>query len=478
MALKGTAVIELTNVRTGEKERYVEENLITNALYYLHKPIPSLKLPFKGLTTNSMESEAQQREPVYPYLLGGIVLWQDKLPEDADIVTPPHGVKMVGCAAYDQVNTTTSSKRGSYNAAESYFTNSSVETSMKFVYDFATNQANGKINCLSLTSWEGGWNGFGGNDGRKDCINKNFGLFDSYVGLESAVPFKLWYSDLGRLLYIDPEEDAFYEVTSVTTSSVTIGKFRANLTMKSIFRNAFTAHGLLETISISLPTTMTGSNTYCCNYDIDNNKVYIVVSPSSSNVASSGRFYVIEIDMDTYTATVHTMTNPIGSTLYVARAYMTCYGGNLYYVYSGINAVKRISLENSSYANLYVPSGTGVDSYNIFIANGKIYFLGRVKIDSSTYGVVCFIDPSDGTVHCTGNVYFPQYFSDFRQMVPIKGFPLTFYMGRYSTSNNTQLYYGGLWHDPRYLATINNLDYEIEKTSDKTMKITYTIQEM
>jgi len=437
VALKGTAVIELTNVRTGEKERYVEENLITNALYYLHKPIPSLRLPWLGLTTTSFGYESQQYDPVYPYLLGGIVLWQDSLPEDASIVAQPHGAKMVGCAAYKQVNTTTSPKRGSYNESESYLTTSSVETSMKFVYDFATNQANGKINCLSLTSWEGGWNGFGGNDARKDPITKTFGLYNDYIGTENVVPFKLWYSNVRRVLYIDPEEDTFYEVTGVTTSSVTIGKFRANLTMKSVFRDAFTSHGLLETISISLPTTMTGANTYVCNYDIDNNKTYIVVSPSSSSVAKSGRLYVIEIDMDSYTATVHTMTNPIGDTLYVSKEYITCYGGYLYYSYTSASSVRRISMADSSYANLYVPSGNGVYSDGIFIADGMIYFWGRYTKDSNNYRMICFIDPSDASVHCTGSSYPSNYFGRYDALVPIKGFPLIFYMGYYTTNGGT-----------------------------------------
>ena len=481
MALKGTAVIELTNVKTGEVERYEEHNLITKALEYMHQPITSLRLPWYGLATINMDRDAQDRDPVYPYLLGGIVLWQDNILEDASIITQPPGAKMIGCAVYNETNTTASPHRGSYNAAESYLTNSSVETSMKFVYDFATNQANGKINCLSLTSWAGGWNGFGGNDKCIDPITKSFGLYSSrFGGSPYTVPFQLWHSNMKCVLYIDPGEDAFYEVTSVTTTAVSISKFRANLTMKSVFRDAFTNHGLLETINISLPTTMSGANTYSCSYDIDANKTYIVVSPSSSNVSSSGQFYVIEIDMATYTATVHTMRNPIGSSMYVDSAYVLCCNGYLYYAYNNNNALKRISLEDSSYSNLYVPSGNGIDSAGIFLIDGKIYFQGRYTSSSNqNYEILCFVDTADGTVHCTGAYDFPNNYTQYYKMIPIKGFPLTYYMGYYYYSSSTGYkYYGYLWHNPNYLATINNLARPIEKTSDKTMKITYTIQEM
>ena len=33
-----------------------------------------------------------------------------------------------------------------------------------------------------------------------------------------------------------------------------------------------------------------------------------------------------------------------------------------------------------------------------------------------------------------------------------------------------------IWRDPRYIATINNLEAPVTKTADKTMKVTYVIR--
>ena len=123
MALKGSAVIELTNVKTGETERYEEHNMVTKALEYLHTPIGNLKSPTDCTFAT---------EPSYKGLLGGILLLDTALEEDASNVILPTSVNVVGCACYNQTNTTTSPKRGSYNEAESYLTTSSTERSIAY----------------------------------------------------------------------------------------------------------------------------------------------------------------------------------------------------------------------------------------------------------------------------------------------------------------------------------------------------------
>jgi hypothetical protein len=53
MALKGKTEIELTNVKTGEKEYYVEENMFTDALTKLYQPIGDLRMPSYGINNLS-----------------------------------------------------------------------------------------------------------------------------------------------------------------------------------------------------------------------------------------------------------------------------------------------------------------------------------------------------------------------------------------------------------------------------------------
>ena len=111
-----------------------------------------------------------------------------------------------------------------------------------------------------------------------------------------------------------------------------------------------------------------------------------------------------------------------------------------------------------------------------------IYFNVRKQIKNSNYYTIAFIDPSVKTMHITSAYYRPYCLytesGDSSHLIPIKGHPLTYYAQKYRSQNSKYYYWGNLWFNPNYLATINNLARPIEKTSDKTMKITYTIQEM
>ena len=62
------------------------------------------------------------------------------------------------------------------------------------------------------------------------------------------------------------------------------------------------------------------------------------------------------------------------------------------------------------------------------------------------------------------------YDENDRQYVPVIGYPLTYYLT--CGSNN-----GTFAIRTDYLATINNLSSPVVKTADKTMKVTYILQE-
>jgi hypothetical protein len=464
MALKGTTLIELTNVKTGEVERYEEHNLVTKALEYLHQPIGALKSP-TALTTGSTSYE-----PAYAPLLGGLVLWDNTIEEQDTTVTQPHGVKAIGCAAYGQVNTTASPRRGSYNEAESVLATGSSGRSMKFVYDFTTSQANGTIKCVSLTNWESGWNGFGGNEKNVDNQGARYGYNDAF-GLSSSTSF-MFSSDgsyTAKLFLIDADADVFYEIQALTTSSLTIAKRRANINQKSVFTNQYTAHDLVESIRVNLPVTLSGASSYACNYEPKSNLLYVVVNPTSSHIAASGKFYAITVDMATFEATVYTLTNTLGTTLYFDRSFIVCSDRCVHYAYDGQYYIRSISLADSTYSSTRI-GGRLIYGDRVFLANEMIYFHVR-RDGSSVLGGVAMFDPVTKVYEFLGDTGRPQdLYSGSCSPVPILGHPLHYYYFYVNT--------GYLLLNTKYLATINNLSRPVEKTSDKTMKITYTIQEV
>lgn len=468
MALKGSATIELTNVKTGAVERYEEHNLVTKALEYLHTPIGNLKAPC-DLASNG-------EEPAYKSSLGGIVLWDSVIDEDESIITKPAGVKMVGCAAYGQTNTTESPCRGSFNESESYLTTSTTERSMKFVYDFATNQANGTIKSLSLTSLQGGWNGFGGDKNCVDHANYSSGGEYCYnMGRILKTPYWLNASLASpvRLICIDDEADVFYQLTSITTTKVNIAKRKAHFYQKSLLSSMYQVHELVESYSIELPSTLSGTNTYCYNYVPAEDVLYIVVSPSAASVAAAGAFYVIKVDMTSFTASVYSMTNKLSTALYCDDDYCKCYGDHLYYTYSSQSYTRKFSLADSTYTSIYLLGFTKYSTSLYAIYNGYLFIRGTRTISSTSYYRMLMIDLSDDNVVVTGYTSPPSYSGSYWHPIPFRGNPLLFYF--FYSIDAAAAY---LWVDNNYLATINNLSRTIEKTSDKTMKITYTIQEV
>lgn len=475
MALKGKTEIELTNVKTGEKEYYVEENMFTDAITKLYQPIGDLKMPSYGINNlnnsywNSRTYYAQQHPATVKQLLGGIQLWNDVIEENSSTIFKPAGIEMVGCGSYDSVNSTTSTKRGSFNSNESsYYTSGTA----KMVYDFQTHQANGTIKSISLSHYVTGINGFGGNDSRNDYYGGRNTSNYGYSAIET--PYRLYSNNTARVLFLDPEEDYFYEVYSVSTTKITIRKCKANLHTHSIFSNPFTSHSY-TTITIDLSETLSGVNTYIVNWDSKNERCYIVVSPSASSVATNGIYYAIEFSTNTWTnPIVHTLTNSTGSTLYVNKGYMTTYDGYIYHCYSSNNYIYRISVEDGTYKSYYRASGSYYTSSTYPEAIGDlIYYYTGDYYNSKYYAVTSFLDPQAEKVFTTGIASRPI------GGVQIKGHPLQRIHYITATYNDSTCYYTQLYnyYFP-YIATINNLSREIEKTNEKTMKITYTVTQV
>ena len=150
--LKGTTRIELTDVNTGEVEVIEKHNLVTNAIPDL------LQLNPDGVLYQGDWKFASNFLPLCPNAIGGILLYQDKLPEDPSAYYAPDTNELVGYSS-NNANDTADEKRGSMNLNESGPLDNN--RGYRFVFDFATSQANGTISALGLTSKYGGIAGYG-----------------------------------------------------------------------------------------------------------------------------------------------------------------------------------------------------------------------------------------------------------------------------------------------------------------------------
>ena len=155
MKLKGTMVMELTDVNTSETETVTEENMITNTVnnilglnpmgtFYTEKNLSC------GITWNG------NLLPICPHMIGGILLFPKALEEYADNLYVKSD-NLPTAYASNNVNSTANTARGSLNPVES----KALENGYKFVWEFTPSQGNGTISAVALTSAQGGENGFG-----------------------------------------------------------------------------------------------------------------------------------------------------------------------------------------------------------------------------------------------------------------------------------------------------------------------------
>ena len=137
--IKGKMKLELTEIDSGVTEIVFEENMVTDALSEIFKPLGIVKSSARLLNTFA---------PYYQTLLGGLLLFDTPIEERADNIYPPATANLVGCGAYGAQNNTTGTLRGNYNQTESEFNIN--DRYMKYVYDFTTSQSNGQISSVCL----------------------------------------------------------------------------------------------------------------------------------------------------------------------------------------------------------------------------------------------------------------------------------------------------------------------------------------
>ena len=140
MRIKGHSTIELRD-KSGKVERYDDDNMVTNAL--------QLYLNDLGEYNISPIYMTEVRENLIGSLLGGVLAFDSHIAENANNIICPTGVGMTANGAYGVVSNDSVTEMGSFNSAESGWTS---DGKYKLVWDFTTTQGNGIINCLSLTS--------------------------------------------------------------------------------------------------------------------------------------------------------------------------------------------------------------------------------------------------------------------------------------------------------------------------------------
>jgi hypothetical protein len=200
MKLTGNMTITLTDKNTGEVETVAEENMVTHAVNNILGLNPMGVFYEAGDSIDGIEWNGNLL-PICPNMIGGILLFSQALPEEADYIYASSSNLPVAYAS-NNVNSTANLARGSMNLTES----KALENGYKFVWEFTPSQGNGTIAAAALTSAQGGANGYGSlvNDSSTFLLLKSIRLDD----LPQAKQMVLF-----ETVEVDFEKNLLYSIT-------------------------------------------------------------------------------------------------------------------------------------------------------------------------------------------------------------------------------------------------------------------------
>ncbi len=464
--LKGKTVIELTNVVTGEVEKYKDENTVTKAISDFFSHNIEGMLYNMGGSINDMNGNMI---PLCRNAIGGILLFADPIVEDTSTYYAPSANPCTGYASND-VNATANVMRGSLNLTES----TKLENGHKFVWDFATSQANGTISAVALTHKFAGI-GFMGD--AYDNTNKRWHMKE--LGIACNVN---QLTDFLNTVEINFDGNYFITIGLNTQNEIIIKKIRKcyravglNDTLLENENTVIESHTITPTVFI-MPNP-SNNNGYYDFFDGKDGFWYGFWHDSNSSGNASIKWIKIRKSDFSFTEGTWTINNaaiyaigyrsgyntgPSKSTYSVLRA------GYLYVMSYDRKSVYKINVNNAADISQIQLKFT-----SSFSCYGPSYNRGQLYMAQIGDWIVCsdFRLASNDLIYKTTNSMPFSYVA-----TPLFQYgPFLFGYGGYNYSSYSCR--KNLFLLTPYLATINNLDTSVIKTADKTMKITYTITE-
>ena len=462
--LIGTTKIELTNVKTGEVEKYENHNMLTNAISDIFKPLGLSNKPYRYFN---------DFVPYYEKLLGGILCFDTVIEENPNNYYPPVNANIVGCAAYGMQNNTQNTFRGGFNQTESEVNLN--DRYVKYVYDFATSQANGTIESICLTNKNGGLTSYGG---KNTAYISDYPLMQSicedtlqyvrpeYTGAPTGSKCSSIIVDTTEVIFlIDRNEDCIYYFKIIDDRHINIIKRRAFLKSVSILEDVRYKKPLIEEINLSELGVQISYNDIGYNYDPSKDCLYIYTC-NTVGLGPNQTVLVTEIKIDSWEIKQYQVTNTTNVKLSTDRWDLFVTEGYLLIkTYNSPYELYKINIENP--ADVVKFKRTNVDNIK---SSAKCVINGRVYYEYTNAQLLIANILTNEIMPPEAKSLFGNY-RDFNA-TPVRNEPLLYF----ADFGNEDV--DGCWNMMcNYLATINNLDVPITKTADKTMKITYILQE-
>lgn len=446
--MKGKTIIELTDVKTKKKEVLKDDNLVTDVLEKI------LTLNPNGLLTNINKDTFY---PIVEKIVGGILLFKDKITEDKTTSFVSTSNECIGYAGQVE-GVQENPLQGSFNKQESKATSNGY----KFVWDFGTSKANGKISSVCLTNAKAG-GGYFGTKSNGETNRIKLGE-DKYLIKNTDTEMKKKYVNVveanfeeNYIVSIVPESDHL----RIIKSREPLLNFRLddslsflsekNITETKIkYKKSYGTYGVCIYVDAEnyylLKTSTSGGNTNVTKLKINkaNNSIeeteFTLENVKIENIGS----YSLDYD---YYRTIKSVLR----------------GGYVYAVSTDEKYVVKFAINNPVDVTKIEPKFTlKTGSVSSHTTGCGMYILGDMII-----GTNFTIDKNDKVTEIAQ--------SDLStiECIPLSYGP--FLLGYFANGESSGDKYlrKVLYLITPYSATINNLSKTVEKTADKTMKITY-----
>ena len=446
--MKGKTIIELTDVKTKKKEVLKDDNLVTDVLEKI------LTLNPNGLLTNINKDTFY---PIVEKIVGGILLFKDKITEDKNTSFVSTSNECIGYAGQVE-GVQENPLQGSFNKQESKATSNGY----KFVWDFGTSKANGKISSVCLTNAKAG-GGYFGTKSNGETNRIKLGE-DKYLIKNTDTEMKKKYVNVveanfeeNYIVSIVPESDHLRIIKSREPllnfrldDSLSFLNEKNTTETKIKYKKSYGTYGVCIYVDAEnyylLKTSTSGGNTNVTKLKINkaNNSIeeteFTLENVKIENIGS----YSLDYD---YYRTIKSVLR----------------GGYVYAVSTDEKYVVKFAINNPVDVTKIEPKFTlKTGSISSHTTGCGMYILGDMII-----GTNFTIDKNDKVTEIAQ--------SDLStiECIPLSYGP--FLLGYFANGESSGDKYlrKVLYLITPYSATINNLSKTVEKTADKTMKITY-----
>lgn len=430
--LHGHTKIELKNEKTGKLDVIEHDNMITNGLNNILATATSM------FSTEDLNS---QYFPLNNKGMGGLLLFQNTLDESADntLIPSEETNPLIGYASND-VNSGTDTKRGSRNLTESI----KLDNGYKFVWDFTTSQANGQISALALTH-------FGT---AKGVLSSNIlGLYNN-LSITNSISQDLIGNAIITAVDFDWNSNILTCIKTIDASTITVYKLKVYIGNVPIGIN-----DAIRYVTLISQTNVTLSQSVLANTTWHNSDDEYYYGFGGGDYYQYAPYSVYRIKKSDYTLDESFTFS--GSTQYQ----QTDYSGNWFKWNNNFYMVKPdvihvLNLDSKTFSIIYNGGKSIALSSRNYLHAGSV-----------------FIKPDNSVISRHSSKYFFNEISSSNSEIAFvspNGIVLVLAYS-YSYGNYSAWVQMGVVNE--YLATINNLDTPVIKTSEQSMKITYTITE-